>query len=80
MPVYHVAQGLFKKRYRPQARYPNSPWAAETARQPKPAGEEKALARQIIRDTVNTEAGIQKLPYFKGFLAGEPAQRKAKVA
>jgi hypothetical protein len=44
--------------------------------------EEKAQARQIIRDTANTEAGIQELQYFKGFLADELAQResKAKVA
>jgi hypothetical protein len=41
--------------------------------------EEMAQARQIIKDTANTEAGIQELQDFKGFLADELAKREAKT-
>jgi hypothetical protein len=49
---------------------------------PQFSEEEKTQARHIIKDTAHTEAGIQELHDFKGFLADELSKResKAKVA
>jgi hypothetical protein len=41
--------------------------------------DEKAQARQIVKDTDHTDAGMRELRDFKGFLADELAKRQAKA-